>query len=425
MSGLNSLKYEDIPSAWRLLPVGKVLLDTQYGTNEPAVEGGNTRVVGMKDIQEGKVLTADLTSLNLLDTEKERYLLNKGDLLINRTNSYDLVGKVGIFASDEQVAFASYLVRLTVDATQTCPEYLNHWLNGYLAQTVIKRIATRAISQANVNPTEFKKHCLVPLPPLQEQTSIAFLLSTWDLAIEKTERLIAAKEKRYLWLSKKYLFGDADQISNLAKKTKWFAVPDHWEIVKIGKIAKDVSKFNGTGENIPVLSCTKYDGLVDSLTYFDKQVFSLDTSTYKVVSRGQFAYATNHIEEGSIGYQDHYDKGLVSPMYTVFETNRDVDDSYLYKVLKSVVYLHIFRANTSSSVARRGSLRWKEFAKLPIPLPPIEEQKHIAAILTATRQEIDLLKKQAEAYRRQKRGLMQKLLTGEWRVKIDEEADNG
>jgi type I restriction enzyme S subunit len=63
-------------------------------------------------------------------------------------------------------------------------------------------------------------------------------------------------------------------------------------------------------------------------------------------------------------------------------------------------------------------LRWKEFAKLPIPLPPIEEQKRIAAILTTARQEIDLLKKQAEAYRRQKRGLMQKLLTGEWRVKL-------
>jgi type I restriction enzyme S subunit len=63
-------------------------------------------------------------------------------------------------------------------------------------------------------------------------------------------------------------------------------------------------------------------------------------------------------------------------------------------------------------------LRWKEFAKLPIPLPPIEEQKQIAAILTTARQEIDLLKKQAEAYRRQKRGLMQRLLTGEWRVRV-------
>lgn len=187
--------------------------------------------------------------------------------------------------------------------------------------------------------------------------------------------------------------------------------------MKIGRIANEVSVSNNSGENIPVLSCTKYDGLVDSLTYFDKQIFSMDTSTYKVVSRGQFAYATNHIEEGSIGYQVLYDKGLVSPMYTVFETHDNIDDSYLYKIFKSGVYLHIFRANTSASVDRRGSLRWKEFAKLPIPLPPISEQKRIAEVLNTAQLEIDLLKQQAESYRKQKRGLMQKLLTGEWRVR--------
>jgi type I restriction enzyme S subunit len=136
------------------------------------------------------------------------------------------------------------------------------------------------------------------------------------------------------------------------------------------------------------------------------------------VSRGEFAYATNHIEEGSIGYQSLYDQGLVSPMYTVFTTNQPIHDGYLYKVLKTEIYRHIFQANTSASVDRRGSLRWSEFAKLPIPLPPIEEQQQIAETLDTARQEITLLEKQVEAYRRQKRGLMQKLLGGEWRVQV-------
>jgi type I restriction enzyme S subunit len=90
------------------------------------------------------------------------------------------------------------------------------------------------------------------------------------------------------------------------------------------------------------------------------------------------------------------------------------------KVLKTDVYRHIFRVNTSASVDRRGSLRWKEFAKIPVPLPPIEEQKQIALTLNTAHQEIELLKKQLEAFRKQKRGLMQKLLTGRWRVKIKE-----
>jgi type I restriction enzyme S subunit len=307
---------------------------------------------------------------------------------------------------------------ITVSNKNEChPEFLYYWFESQDLQKFCNDGSVPVISGSNL------KKQIVSLLSFPEQTAIASLLSTWDLAVEKIERLIAAKERRYLWLSKKYLFGNATETANAAKKTKWFSVPEHWKIVKIGKVAHEVSAFNNSGESIPVLSCTKYDGLVDSLTYFDKQVFSQDTSTYKVVTRGQFAYATNHIEEGSIGYQDVYDKGLVSPMYTVFETNKNVDDSYLYKVLKSVVYLHIFRANTSSSVDRRGNLRWKEFAKLPIPLPPIEEQKQIAAILTTARQEIDRLKKQADAFRRQKRGLMQKLLTGEWRVRVGEGLD--
>lgn len=423
MSNLNSLKPDMLPPTWQLLPVGKLLLDTQYGTNEPSVENGNTKVVGMKDIQNGKVILDDLSRSDLSESERNSYILTRGDLLLNRTNSYDLVGKVGIFDSDDEIAFASYLVRLKVDKEKIVPIFLNFWLNGNIAQTVVKKIATRAISQANVNPTEFKKHCLVPVPSTSEQTAIANLLSTWDEAVENAEKLITAMEKRYKWLSGNLLFRSPSN-TDMPKKTRWFAVPEHWKIVKIGVVAKEIKAINNAGENIPVLSCTKYHGLVDSLSYFGKQVFSLDTSTYKVVSKGEFAYATNHIEEGSIGYQDFYVKGLVSPMYTVFKTSKTIDDGYLYKVLKTETYRHIFQVNTSASVDRRGSLRWNEFAKLTIPVPPIEEQQKISETLNVARQKIDLLKQQADAMRRQKRGLMQKLLTGVWRLKMEGENDH-
>jgi type I restriction enzyme, S subunit len=260
----------------------------------------------------------------------------------------------------------------------------------------------------------------VYLPSVSIQKKIVDILATWDQTIEKTERLIAVKEKWFLWLSGRYLFGSNGLNTKTSKRTRWFSVPEHWEIVNIGSIAKEINVTNSSGENMPVLSCTKYDGLVDSLTYFDKQVFSIDTSNYKVVSRGQFAYATNHIEEGSIGYQNLYSKGLVSPIYTVFKTAPTIDDGYLYKVLKTETYKHIFRISTSASVDRRGSLRWNEFAKLPIPLPPAHEQQKISRDFDTVRKEIDLLKKQANTYRHQKRGLMQKLLTGKWHVKIDE-----
>lgn len=350
--------------------------------------------------------------ISALGIKKSSAVLHPKDTVILSRDAG--VGKSALLGQEMAVSqhFIAWICETTNKSLQS--EYLYYWLQWMKPE--FERMAVGSTVKT-IGLPYFKK-LNISYPKLPEQTAIASMLSTWDLAIEKAERLIAVKERSYLWLSQKHLFGDAVSTANASKKTKWFSVPNHWKIVKIGKIAKEVGSFNNSGENIPVLSCTKYDGLVDSLTYFNKQVFSQDTSTYKVVAKGQFAYATNHIEEGSIGYQDVYDKGLVSPMYTVFETNKDVDDSYLYKVLKSVVYLHIFRANTSSSVDRRGSLRWKEFAKLPIPLPPIEEQKQIAVILTTARQEIDLLKKQADAYRRQKRGLMQRLLTGDWRVRV-------
>ncbi len=116
-----------------------------------------------------------------------------------------------------------------------------------------------------------------------------------------------------------------------------------------------------------------------------------DTSVYKIVRRGQFAYATNHIEEGSIGLLDSINEGLVSPMYTVFKTKEVIYAPFLYKVFKTELYRHIFSINTSASVDRRGSLRWKQFRQINIPLPAIEEQMKISACIDACDKEIKLL----------------------------------
>jgi type I restriction enzyme S subunit len=202
------------------------------------------------------------------------------------------------------------------------------------------------------------------------------------------------------------------------KEGKWFSTPSDWNRIKIGAVAKEISKKNANRDDLPVLSCTKYQGLVSSLEYFDKQIFSINTSTYKIVERGHFAYATNHIEEGSIGYQDLYPKALISPMYTVFKTDPDkINDGYLYKLLKTETFRRIFAINTNASVDRRGSLRWNDFSKLPIPLPPLSEQQEINQVLDTAQQEISLLKKKLDLLKTQKRGLMQKLLTGIWRLK--------
>lgn len=194
-------------------------------------------------------------------------------------------------------------------------------------------------------------------------------------------------------------------------------LPKDWVERKIGEIAHEVSERNSANDDLPVLSCTKYDGLVDSLKYFKRKVFSDDISKYKLVPINHFAYATNHIEEGSIGYQNFYEKALISPIYTVFKTSPEIYDSFLFFLLKTELYRHIFEINTSASVDRRGSLRWKEFSQIKIPLPPVEEQKKIAKILSAWDRAIYTLDKLIDAKTRFKKGLMQKMLTGKTRFK--------
>jgi type I restriction enzyme S subunit len=398
-----------VASVCKKVSVGIVVQPAQYYTKEDS----GVRAFRSTNIGEGRVNDRDWVYISTDGHKKNKKSeLRTGDVLVIRS------GAPGTSCVVTKGFAGTNCIDLVFARPRTdiiLPEFLCLFTNSEIGKKQIT--ATQGgLALKHFNVGAYKK-MNINVPDISEQTTITDLLSIWDQAIEKTERLIVTKEKLFLWLSGSCLFGGNRPNAKASKKTKWFSVPDHWEIVKIGSIAKEVTDTNNAGENIPVLSCTKYDGLVDSLTYFDKQVFSMDTSNYKVVSSGQFAYATNHVEEGSIGYQNVYSKGLVSPMYTVFKTDSIIDDGYLYKVLKTKTYKHIFRVSTSASVDRRGSLRWKEFAKLPIPLPPADEQQKITRDLNTVRKEIDLLKKLLEAYRKQKRGLMQKLLTDQWRVK--------
>jgi len=252
------------------------------------------------------------------------------------------------------------------------------------------------------------KNIRIPVPPLAEQQKIAEVLGVWDEAIEKQARLI---EK--LALRKRALM---QRLLSAKLRLPGFSEP--WKTLHIADFAFEINSRNKSNSPYEVLSCTKYEGLVSSLKYFGKQIYSDDLSTYKIVPKNRFAYATNHIEEGSIGYQSKYDQALISPMYTVFGTNPSlINDAFLYKLLKTQKLIYLYKSRMEGSIDRRGGLRWNDFASIKIALPSIEEQTAIAEVLTAADREIELAKEKLERLRRQKRGLMQQLLTGKKRVK--------
>jgi restriction endonuclease S subunit len=115
----------NIPSSWEVRSVGELLSLCQYGLSIPIQETGTYPMFRMMNIVDGVVVKNDMTSVDLPLQEFEKYCLKKGDILFNRTNSADLVGKVGIYRMEGSDVFASYLVRLSANESRILPEYLN------------------------------------------------------------------------------------------------------------------------------------------------------------------------------------------------------------------------------------------------------------------------------------------------------------
>lgn len=161
------------------------------------------------------------------------------------------------------------------------------------------------------------------------------------------------------------------------------ATPAGWLRVPLTALVEQCGETVGRANKPIVLSSTKYRGLVSSDEYFQgRTIYSDDLYGYKLVKRHWLAYATNHLAEGSIGLQDRYDAGCVSPIYTVFRCREGVDPYFLYRLLKSPALLAQYELREQASVNRRGAIRFSDFATICVTVPESrDEQQRIAGIL--------------------------------------------
>jgi type I restriction enzyme, S subunit len=407
----------NIPNDWKVKRLEKLVQFSSGGTPSKANKSywkGDIPWISASTMHQQEIISSDLfiSEAGLAAGSK---LAKENDLLLLVRGSM-LWKKIPICLCKRDVAFNQDVKSLSVNKSIQA-NYLLYW---FLANQrfLLNKVVGTGIGAGKLDFDALKVLDIL-LPPLSEQKAIADLLSIWDKAIEKSERLVKMQEKMLKQTSRWLLFGHKRLDNRKVKLSdgRYFKYSCDSELLKISKIAKEVSARNGNS-NETVLSCSKYDGFVNSLDYFGKQVFSSDTSNYKVIKKGQFGYPSNHVEEGSIGLLKHCEKGIVSPIYVIFEVlTEKIYPPYLIKLLKTQIYQHIFHVTTSSSVDRRGGLRWVDFSKIKVPIPSYEEQKQIAAVLDAAQHEIVLLKQLREKYKLQKCGLMQKMLTGEWRVK--------
>lgn len=151
-------------------------------------------------------------------------------------------------------------------------------------------------------------------------------------------------------------------------------------IVELGKYVRQVSQRNRADDGIEVFSVTNSEGFTRSTDFFSKEVFSKDVSNYKVVSPGQFGYNPSRINVGSIDYLRHASPVLVSPLYIVFESDKEIHADYLLCYLKSDLGNAQIRANTEGAV--RDSLKFKGLENIKLPLPLVDDQIRIAHLLS-------------------------------------------
>lgn len=162
--------FEFMKNDIQVVPLGGILVRAQYGSSSKAnTDGEGIPILRMGNIQNGHLDVSDLKHISLSAKELTKYRLSEGDILFNRTNSLELVGKAATFTGLKgDWVFASYLIRLEVDRSRALPEYVTAVINSRIGRDYVYRTARRAIGMANINAKQIQRLEL-PLPPLADQ----------------------------------------------------------------------------------------------------------------------------------------------------------------------------------------------------------------------------------------------------------------
>ena len=189
-------------------------------------------------------------------------------------------------------------------------------------------------------------------------------------------------------------------------------VPDGWQVVRLGNVAHERNQRANSASQTEVFSVTKHAGFVRSLEYFDRQVFSCDTSNYKIVRRGDLAYATIHLDEGSLGILRKADTGIISPMYTVFEANKAwTEPEFLFSLMKLPQMVLLYQRIGEGTVHRRKSISFERLGRLSFAIPPLTEQRRILRLLSSIDEAIERTESVIAASVRLRDALLHALLT--------------
>ena len=372
------------------------------------IEGRVVPYLRVANVFDGYIDFSGINEMPFKQREIETFRLRPGDILLNEGQSVELVGRCAMFADGpEDCCFQNTLIRYRA-GPQTDANFAIQLFRYCQAIGIFSRIAVKTNSIAHLGVSRFAELEL-PFPPLSEQRKIAEILRTWDEAIEKLEALRAAKRDRLTGLTQKLL-------------SLGGSFPDSWKQRPLSAISTRVRRQNDGGDH-PVMTISAKSGFRLQSDKFSRDMAGSSVDRYIVLNEGEFAYNKGNSLTAPYGCIFPLDRptALVPFVYFCFALKADLNHEFFAHLFAAGVLNHQLSRLINSGVRNDGLLNLspEDFFGCKVPVPPADEQSAIASALTTAKKEIGLLETEIEALTHQKRGLMQKLLTGEWRMKVE------
>lgn len=374
------------------------------------IEGRVVPYLRVANVFDGYIDFSDINEMLFRQREIETFRLRPGDILLNEGQSVELVGRCAMYADGpEDCCFQNTLIRYRA-GPQTDANFAIQLFRYCQAIGIFSRIAVKTNSIAHLGVSRFAELEL-PFPPLSEQRKIAEILRTWDEAIEKLEALRAANLQRRVWMRTHLFTG----------RTRLPGYTGEWREVALGEVLTEHG-LQGTGAE-EVFSVSVHKGLINQIEHLGRSFAAADTGHYNRVLPGDIVYTkspTGDFPLGIIKQSKISAEAIVSPLYGVFTPATRALGVILDALFESPLavrnYLHPLVQKGAKNTIAITNRRFLE-GKLTLPMDPAE-QSAIAEVVEVSQAELTAIDAEIEALTRQKRGLMQKLLTGEWRVAV-------
>ncbi|EJC2733811.1 restriction endonuclease subunit S [Escherichia coli] len=412
-----------VPKGWSSSQLGEIM-SFKNGLNFTKTDNGDSvKIVGVGDFKDLSELssTEHLELISVAGRIRDEELLNNGDLLFVRSNgNKDLIGRCMFFPEvRERLSFSGFTIRGRVINESTLPAYMAIVARSSQFQMQISK-ASGGTNISNLSQQILNDINLL-LPPLIEQKKIAEILSTWDKAISVTEKLLTNSQQQKKALMQQLLTGKKRLLDENGTRFS-----ETWKLYALSELFQRVTtKNNGKSNNVVTIS--GQHGLIKQEDFFKKTVASDTLDGYFLLKKGQFAYNksySNGYPMGAIKRLNRYPEGVVTTLYICFELTTPEKSCGDY-------WEHYFESgllnNSLSQIAHEGgrahgllNVKPSDFFSLKVAVPGFEEQQKIASVLSAADTEISTLEKKLACLKDEKKALMQQLLTGKRRVKVDE-----